>query len=97
MVKLEALRSLMYGTDIIIVDPESEYKNLCDAVGGSYLRYSLNSKQRINPFDLPRGLDPTKESGEDVLRSNISSVHGLINLMVGGLTPEEDAVLKSAL
>lgn len=97
MVKLEALRSLMYGTDIIIVDPESEYKNLCDAVGGSYLRYSLNSKQRINPFDLPRGLDPTKESGEDVLRSNISSVHGLINLMVGGLTPEEDAVVEKAL
>jgi len=97
MIKLEALRSLMFGTDIIIVDPESEYKNLCDAVGGSYLRYSLNSQQRINPFDLPRGLDPEKESGEDVLRSNISSVHGLINLMVGGLTPEEDALVEKGL
>lgn len=97
LVKLEALRSLMFGTDIIIVDPENEYKNLCDAVGGSYLRYSLNSQQRINPFDLPRGLDPEKESGEDVLRSNISSVHGLINLMVGGLTPEEDALVEKGL
>jgi len=97
MIKLEALRSLMFGTDIIIVDPESEYKNLCDAVGGSYLRYSLNSQQRINPFDLPKGLDPEKESGEDVLRSNISSVHGLVNLMVGGLTPEEDALVEKGL
>ena len=97
MVKLEALRSLMFGTDIIIVDPENEYKNLCDAVGGSYLRISLNSQQRINPFDLPRGLDPEKETGEDILRSTISSVHGLVNLMVGGLTPEEDALLEKGL
>jgi len=97
MIKLEALRSLMFGTDIIIVDPENEYKNLCDAVGGSYLRISLNSQQRINPFDLPRGLDPEKESGEDILRSTISSLHGLINLMVGGLTPEEDALVEKGL
>jgi len=97
MIKLEALRGLMFGTDIIIVDPESEYKNLCDAVGGSYLQYSLNSQQRINPFDLPRSLDSEKESGEDVLRSNVSSLHGLINLMVGGLTPAEDSLVEKGL
>lgn len=94
MVKLEALRYLMLGTDIIIIDPENEYKSLCDAIGGSYLEISLNSDKRINPFDLPTGGD---EAGEDVLRSTIASLHGLINLMAGGLTPEEDAVVDKGL
>ncbi len=93
-VKLEALRYLMLGTDIIIIDPENEYKSLCDAAGGSYLEISLSSDKRINPFDLPVSAN---ESGEDVLRSNIASLHGLVNLMVGGLTPEEDAVVEKAL
>lgn len=93
-VKLEALRYLMLGTDVIVIDPENEYKSLCDAVGGSYLQISLNSDKRINPFDLP--VNPN-ESGEDVLRSNISSVHGLVNLMVNGLSPEEDATVDKAL
>jgi len=93
-VKLEALRYLMLGTDVIVIDPENEYKSLCDSAGGSYLQISLNSDKRINPFDLPVSKD---ESGEDVLRSNISSVHGLINLMVNGLSPEEDAIVDKAL
>lgn len=93
-VKLEALRYLMLGTDVIVVDPENEYKTLCEAVDGSYLEISLNSDKRINPFDLPIGSD---ESGEDVLRSTISSVHGLVKLMVGGLTPEEDSLIDKAL
>ena len=52
-VKLEALRSMMMGTDILIIDPENEYQKLCEAVGGSYIRLSLSSDTRINPFDLP--------------------------------------------
>ncbi len=93
-VKLECLRYLMLGTDVIVIDPEREYKMLCDAVGGSYLDISLNSDKRINPFDLPVN---AKEPGEDVLRSNIASLHGLVNLMVGGLNPEEDAIVDKAL
>lgn len=93
-VKLEALRYLMLGTDVIVVDPENEYENLCETVGGSYLKISLNSDTRINPFDLPLNPD---ESGEDILRSNIISLHGLINLMTGGLTPQEDAIIDKAL
>ncbi|MCX6808336.1 MAG: DUF87 domain-containing protein [Candidatus Berkelbacteria bacterium] len=93
-VKLEALRYLMLGTDVIVIDPENEYKTLCDSVGGSYLEISLNSDKRINPFELPISPD---ESGEDVLRSNIASLHGLINLMVNGLSPEEDAIVDKAL
>jgi len=93
-VKLEALRYLMLGTDVIVIDPENEYKTLCDAVGGSFLEISLNSDKRINPFDLPVN---SAESGEDVLRSNIASLHGLMNLMLGGMTPEEDAFIDKAL
>lgn len=95
-VKVEALRYLMLGTDVVIVDPEDEYKSLCESVGGSYLKISLNSDHRINPFDLPHSMAGT-ESGEDLLRSTIASLHGLINLMVGGLTPEEDALIDKAL
>ncbi len=96
-VKLEILRYLMLGTDIVVVDPENEYKALTEAVGGDYLTISLNSENRINPFDIPRPKSELDESGKDLLRSTISSVHGLINLMVGGLSPEEDALVDKAL
>lgn len=95
-VKLEILRSLMLGTDVIVIDPENEYKTLCEAVGGSYLPMSLNAEQRINPFDLPNRED-TDEEGEEILRNTIVTLKGLIALMVGVLTPEEDAILDKAL
>lgn len=98
VVKLEILRSLMLNTDVVVIDPEDEYRKLCDAVGGSYLEVNLNSEKRINPFDLPHPDDPnSKDSGEDVLRSTVTDLHGLISLMVGGLTPEEDSLLDKAL
>lgn len=95
-VKLEILRSLMLGTDIIVIDPENEYRALCEAVGGSYLPMSLNSPQHINPFDLPKKTD-AEESGEDILRNAVVTLKGLIALMIGSLTPEEDAILDKAL
>ncbi len=98
-VKLEALRSLMLGTDVVVIDPENEYQALCEAVGGSYLRMALDSDKRINPFDLPRpGQQATAgAAGEDILRSNITMLHGLISLMLSGLSPEEDAILEKGL
>ncbi len=81
-VKLEALRSLMFGTEIFIIDPENEYQRMCDAVGGAYVRLSLNSGTRINPFDLPRVVD--SEEADNALRSNIITLHGLLRLMMGG-------------
>jgi len=98
-VKLEALRSLMMGTDIIIIDPENEFKVLCEAVGGNYLNISLNSDKRINPFDLPTAGKQVEagSTGEDILRNNITMLHGLISLMMTNLTPEEDAILEKAL
>lgn len=94
-VKLEALRSLMFGTDIIIIDPENEYERLCQAVGGSYLKLSLKSNYRINPFDLPK-VDQNEE-GQDVLKSNIIMLSGLLKVMLGSLTPQEESILDRAL
>jgi len=106
-VKLEALRSMMIGSEILIIDPENEYQKLCDAVGGSYVRLSLNSDVRINPFDLPKVVDA--EDANDALRANLVTLHGLFRLMLGGnqmtaggqvvpaLTANEEADLDQAL
>ena len=98
-VKLEALRSMMVGAEILIIDPENEYQKLCDAVGGSYIRLSLNSDVRINPFDLPRVVD--SEDSNDVLRANLVTLHGLFRIMLGGgrigLSAGEEADLDQAL
>ncbi len=106
-VKLEALRSMMLGSDILIIDPENEYQKLADAVGGAYIRLSLSSDTRINPFDLPRVID--SDEADDALRANLVTLHGLLRLMLGGsqvsangvplaaLTPTEEADLDQAL
>jgi len=109
-VKLEALRSLMFGTEIFIIDPENEYQRMCEAVGGAYVRLSLGSTTRINPFDLPKVVD--SEEADNALRSNLITLHGLLRLMMGGaqtqmmgnqvaslpaLSPVEEADLDAAL
>ncbi|MBN2585060.1 ATP-binding protein [Patescibacteria group bacterium] len=94
-VKLEIMRSLMLGTDVFVIDPENEYEALSRAVGGSYLSVSLNSDKRINPFDLP-DLGPNAD-GEKNLRGAIIALLGLMNLMLGELTPEEDALMDRAI
>lgn len=111
-VKLESLRSMMMGADILIIDPENEYQKLCEAVGGSYIRLSLGSDTRINPFDLPHIVD-SDDVGEgeevDALRANLITLHGLLRQMLGSgqvasdgtvvniLTPSEEADLDQAL
>lgn len=109
-VKLEALRSMMMGTEIFIIDPENEYQRMCEAVGGAYVKLSLNSPTRINPFDLPQVVDT--EEAENALKSNLITLHGLLRLMMGGaqaqlvggsaltmpaLAPSEEADLDAAL
>ncbi len=96
-VKLEVLRSMMMGTDVIVIDPENEYEALANMVGGTYLKVSLNSDRRINPFDLPVPLRDAEEKPGDLLRSNIITIHGLLNLMLGKLTPEEEGLMDKAL
>jgi len=94
-VKLEILRSLMFDTEVIVIDPEREYEYLAEATGGRYFNISLSSEHHINPFDLPAVRED--ESPTDVLRSNIVSLVGLFRIMLGGLTPEEDAIIDQAI
>lgn len=109
-VKLEALRSMMMGTEIFIIDPENEYQRMCEAVGGAYVRLSLTSQTRINPFDLPQVVEA--EEADNALRSNLITLHGLLRLMMGGavaqmsgnaqvmvpaMSPSEEADLDAAL
>lgn len=94
-IKLEVLRSLMMGTDVLIIDPENEYKHLSDTVGGAYLKISLTSEYHINPFDLPPAMED--QSFSDVLREGIINLIGLVRLMLGDLTPEEDSIVDKAL
>lgn len=95
MMKLEILRTLMLGAEVIVIDPEREYEYLAESVGGRVFNISLTSKHHINPFDLP--LPHDDESGSDVLRSHIISLVGLFRLMLSGITPEEDAILDRAI
>lgn len=96
-VKLEVLRSLMLGADVIIIDPENEYENLCRTVGGSYLRVSLNSDRRINPFDIAKPTDEDDSLPGDLLRNNIITLNGLLKLMLGTVTAIEDSIIDKAL
>lgn len=93
-VKLEVIRSLMLGTEVIVIDPENEYEALCEAAGGSYLKLSVSAKKRLNPFDLPKILD---EDEVNALSSHISVLNGLMTLMIGKMTPKESNIMDRAL
>ncbi len=94
-VKLEILRSLMFGVEVIVIDPEREYQYLAETVGGAYFNISLTSPNHINPFDLP--IPREDESPSDVLRSNIINLVGFFRILLGGLNPQEDAILDRAI
>ncbi len=94
-IKLEILRYLMKGIDVIVVDPENEYEFLANGVGGDFFKISLTSQTHINPFDLP--LPKPDDDPEDVLRSNIINLVGLLRIMLGGLSAEEDSIIDQAL
>ncbi|MCX6813751.1 MAG: ATP-binding protein [Candidatus Azambacteria bacterium] len=93
--KLEILRSLMFGTEVIVIDPENEYQYLAETIGGAFFKISLTSENHLNPFDLPKPQED--ENPADILRSNIINLVGLLRIMFGGLTPEEDAIIDSAI
>jgi type IV secretory pathway VirB4 component len=95
LVKLDVLRSLMVGVEVIIVDPDNEYKTLAESVGGSFFNISLGSSHQINPFDIP--IPGEGETTEEVLRTNTINLVGLLRIMLGGLSPEEDALIDQAI
>ncbi len=94
-IKLEVLRSMMLGTDVIVIDPEREYKHLSDAVGGTYINISLSSEAKINPFDLPRTVGDQRPA--DIIRGAVITLKGLVRLMLGELTHQEDSIVDRAL
>lgn len=93
--KLEIIRTLMFDTEVIVIDPEREYEYLAEAVGGRYFNIALSSDHHINPFDLP--IPSTDETPADVLRANTINLVGLFRIMLGGLTPEEDSIIDRAI
>lgn len=93
LVKLEILRSLMFDAEILVIDPENEYENLCQAVGGEYITFGFNSKSKINPFDLSQVI----EEKENALNQKILSLHSLFKIIMGELNPTEEAILDRAL
>jgi type IV secretory pathway VirB4 component len=93
--KLEILRSLMFGTEVIVIDPEREYEYLAEATGGRFFNISLSSPHHINPFDLP--VAQADENPADILRSHVIELMGLFRLMLGGLTPEEETIVDQAI
>lgn len=96
MVKLEILRSLMLGVEVLIIDPEMEYKHLSDAVGGTFINISLSSKSKVNPFELPRPVGQQVDT-EDIIRSAVITVKGLLRIMLGTFSTEEDSLMDRAL
>ncbi|MBI4100657.1 ATP-binding protein [Candidatus Microgenomates bacterium] len=93
LIKLEALRSLMFGAEILIIDPEAEYRQVAEALGGEFIDFSFSAPDKINPFDL----SGVYEEGENELGLKILSLHSLMRLIMGQLTPKEDAILDRAL
>jgi len=93
--KLEILRSLMFSVDVLVIDPENEYQKLAEAVGGTFINISLTSPNSINPFDIPP--IPKGESPAEVFRSHIVNLTGLLKLMLGEMTADEEALLDRAL
>jgi len=98
LIKLEILRSLMFGTEIIVIDPEEEYDKLCQAVGGEYIKFGFGSTSKINPFELPgKQTNLSPEERKNSLGFKLLSLHSLFNIMMGKLSPDENAILDRAL
>jgi len=93
MIKLEAMRSLMLGTDIIVIDPENEYKNLAESVGGQYIAFGYGEASKINPFDLSL----VTEEGENALNDKILTLHKMFKIMLGTMDPIEESILDKSI
>jgi type IV secretory pathway VirB4 component len=96
-VKLEIMRYMLMGVDVIVIDPENEYKELIDKVGGSYVNIATSSQQFINPFDLPPAIEDVEYGAGDLLRSQIVTIIGLMKILLGEITPQEEAILDKAI
>lgn len=92
MIKLETMRSLMLGTEIIVIDPENEYKSLAESVGGQYIAFGYGEESKINPFDLSLVV----EEGENALNDKVLTLHKMFKIMLGAMDPIEESILDKA-
>ena len=92
-VKLEVIRQLMFECEVLVLDPEHEYEDLSKSVQGEYINFTFNSKTRINPFDLAN----LYEEGENELGQKIISLHGLLKIMLGEMTAQQEAILDRSI
>ncbi len=90
--KVEIMRQLMQGVNVIVIDPEREYKKLSESVNGTYIKLSTKSKQKINPFDL----NLTNHLASE-LTEHIQNLTEIISLMIEGLDVMEKAILDKAI
>jgi len=90
--KVEILRQLMQGTKTIVIDPEREYKMLTKSVGGTYIKLSAGSKDKINPFDLATTFHKTSDLSE-----HAQDLTEVVSLMAEGLSPREKAAVDKAI
>ena len=99
LVKLETLRSLYRGVEVAIIDPEDEYRRLCDAVGGTYIHLGADDV-RLNPFDLPLATraDGRRTAPRDALTRRALFLHTVVAVLVGAeLSAPQRAVLDRAI
>lgn len=96
-VKLEIMRYLLNGIEAIVIDPENEYKDMCDKVWGTYINIATNSQQYLNPFDLPPKIEDVEYGKWDLLRSQIMNLIWLIKILIWDLSTEDEALLDKAL
>jgi len=92
-VKLEVIRQLMFGVEVIVLDPEHEYEDLANAVNGEFINFTFGSESKINPFDL----SAVYEEGENELGHKIITIHSLMKVMLGQMSSEQEALLDRAL
>lgn len=93
LIKLEVLRSLMMGTEIIVIDPENEYRELCVSSGGQYIAFGYGEDSKINPFDLTLA----EEEGQNGLNTKVLALHKLLKVMLGDMDPIEESIMDRAM
>lgn len=107
------LSQFMLGTKLIFIDPESEYKDFCQNLGGTWLNAGGSAKARVNPLHImpiPRNDEPDEEipgvtdyydqddgNGLGDLALYMKHLEIFFSLYIPSLTDKHKAILKMTL
>lgn len=89
--KLEAYRSLFRGISVYVIDPEGEFKSICDYVGGTNIDINPESKTKVNPLQFFSSDLDSKET----MRTHLGVVKGLIRIWLSNKTYNRGIVSKA--